>query len=143
MEKLKLKYEQFNNAFDRLTEALEMLENIVKSSGDEKVYRIVRDSLIKRFEFSSELFWKYVKRFLVVGMGQHIEFNTPKQVFRHACKAKLFTEIDTEQFIEMIMDRNRTSHIYKEEIADEIAKNIKTYASLIKKYITVLNPETV
>ncbi|MCK5632976.1 HI0074 family nucleotidyltransferase substrate-binding subunit [bacterium] len=145
----KLKREQILSALDRLEEALIDLENktnLAKKydySEQERLYRSLRDSLILRFELVSDLFWKYLKRYLSEQEGLQVDVNTPKSVIRFALKAKLLSEIDSEVFIKMIEDRNMSSHIYKEEIADEIALKIAGHYECIKKYIDRLCPQEI
>ncbi|MCK5632296.1 HI0074 family nucleotidyltransferase substrate-binding subunit [bacterium] len=146
MEKLILKREKLLSTLDRIEESLLNIKNIeiITKSQDyfdkENLYRTFRDSLIQRFEFSSDLFWKYLKLFLADELNQNIEFNAPKGVIRQACKAKMLTEEDTSQILDMIKDRNMSSHIYKEEIADQIALEIAKYHAIMKKYTQKLVP---
>ena len=63
-----------------------------------------------------------------------VQFNAPKQTILTACKAKLITEEDAEIMLEMIDDRNMTSHMYKEEIANQVSTKIENYYAIIKKY---------
>jgi len=146
MEKLKTKHEQLSTALDRLKEAINHLEKSksyaeqIQNLEAEDMYRSFRDSLIQRFEFCSDLFWKYIKRYMDKKMKQPVEFNAPKPVIRTACKAKLITEQDAEKLLEMIEDRNASSHIYKEEIADQIGLNTKKYYKLMREYTNKLAP---
>jgi nucleotidyltransferase substrate binding protein (TIGR01987 family) len=136
--KIKTKYDQLAQVLERLKEAVEDLEKCDKDN--ERQYRSYRDSLIQRFELSIDLFWKYIKLYLHEEMKQEIEFNAPKPVIRAACLAKLISEKDTEEFLEMLDDRNKSSHLYKEEVADSIAKKIGKYYKLITKYSEKLEP---
>jgi nucleotidyltransferase substrate binding protein (TIGR01987 family) len=139
VENLKLKYDQLLNVLDRLGEAVEDLGKCDKNN--ERKYRAFRDSLIQRFELSIDLFWKYVKRYLQDEMKQEIEFNAPKPIIRAACLAKLISEKDAEKFLEMLDDRNKSSHLYKEEVADIIGKNIPGHYLLIKSYTEKICPK--
>ncbi len=149
MEKMKLKYSQIADAMDRLHESIILLQKNVESTQEDRVdyaskdelYRSLRDSLIQRFEITTDLFWKYVKRYLEKVVKQEIEINGPAPVLRQACKAKLLSESDTTKFLEMIRDRNSYSHIYKEEMADEIAKKVAFYYNLMEKNLDLLLPE--
>lgn len=92
------------------------------------------DATIQRFEFSVELFWKLLKR-LLLDLGQ--ETNYPKAVLREAFSTGL---IDQEQkWIQMLDDRNETSHTYDEELADVIYGRIKTiYIPLMQTTLATL-----
>jgi len=146
MEKLKLKHAQLLDILDRLEESSNLFENFEKYSDasdpdeKEKIYRAFRDSLIQRFELSVDLFWKYVKRYLQKKVKQAIEINAPRPVIRDACRAKLISEEDAEDILTMIDDRNMSSHIYKEEIAEQISSRIINHYQIIKKCADRLSP---
>ena len=114
MSKLKVKINNFHNAFQRLKEAIAELE---KSNASD----VVRDGMIQRFEFTYELAWKTTKEYLEdLGITDR---NSPKFVIKEAFAQKLI--INEEVWLLMLKDRNMTSHIYKEEMAEEIADRIK------------------
>ncbi len=114
MDKIRLmeKYEDFSNALERLSEVLERDEND----------SIVVDACIQRFEFTYELSWKLLKAFLSYS-GISDEINTPRQVFKSAYSFGLLE--DGKVWIEMIEDRNLTSHTYDQKIAKMIFEKIK------------------
>jgi nucleotidyltransferase substrate binding protein (TIGR01987 family) len=81
---------------------------------------VIRDSVIQRFEFTYELAWKTTKEYLE-GLGI-VDRNSPKAVISEAYAQKL---IDNEaDWLLMLDDRNQTSHVYKAEMAEEIANRI-------------------
>ena len=144
MGELKSKYGYLNSALDRLYESVEDMEKAKgriseEDSGQERKYRSARDSTIKRFEITIELFWKYIKKYLDEMGG--VKINAPKPVIRQACNMSLIEVEDAEKFLEMADDRNMTSHIYKEEIADKIGSKIPIYYKLMKKYIEKFVPK--
>ena len=116
MELLSNKVENLRKAVDRLSEGILELQANESS--------IVRDGVIQRFEFTTELAWKAAREYL---MDQgFVDINSPKTVMKEAFSFGLIT--DDKIWIQILNDRNLTSHIYKEEIADEICERIiKTY----------------
>ena len=76
----------------------------------------MRDGTIQRFEFTTELAWKTVREYLLnEGMT---DINTPKSVMKEAFAAGV---IDDEQgWLQILNDRNGTSHIYDESRADAV-----------------------
>ncbi len=96
--------------------------------------------MIKRFELSVDLFWKYIKRYLEKVVSVEPEISGPNHVIRTACKVNLITEKDAEIFLELIKCRNQTSHIYQEEIADRLSVSIPGFCKLIRKYVEKLAP---
>jgi len=121
MELLSNKVENFKKAVERLSEGLSELEGN-KSS-------VVRDGVIQRFEFTTELAWKATREYL---MDQgFVDINSPKAVMKEAFSFGLIS--DDTIWIQILNDRNLTSHIYKEELADEICSRIiKTHFQELK-----------
>jgi len=113
MSKLEAKLSNFNNALQRLKEA-------DKEFNTQGVSDVVRDGFIRRFEFTYELAWKTTKVYLEdTGM---IDINSPKAVIKEAYAQKLIS--DEKNWLLMLNDRNMTSHMYKEDMAAEIAERI-------------------
>ncbi|WP_373481535.1 HI0074 family nucleotidyltransferase substrate-binding subunit [Acetobacterium sp.] len=121
MELLSNKVENFKKAVDRLYEGI--LELQVNESS------VVRDGVIQRFEFTTELAWKAAREYL---MDQgFVDINSPKSVMKEAFSFGLIS--DDKIWIQILNDRNMTSHIYKEELADEICERIiKTHFQELK-----------
>jgi nucleotidyltransferase substrate binding protein (TIGR01987 family) len=130
---------------ERLTLALTTLENAIASfdkigalenhpsfAGIDYVelYRMSRDSMIQRFEFSVDLFWKYLKKYLDE-MGKIVDVNAPVPVTKFACNAKIVNEQEAERIIAMINARNITSHKYREEVAEDLSANIPRFHKLM------------
>ena len=142
MENLKLANENLVAALERLDEAIAHFENFKKNKNEnllefmdnDSLGDSLRDSLIQRFEFCVDLFWKYLKKHLEIVVKTPPDINGPGPVIKQACKSKLLSEVDTEFLLEMIKSRNFTSHIYKEEIADQISKSVPGYYKVMKKY---------
>lgn len=122
MTKLENKYTAFATALDRLKEAIDLYK--------EQENPVLLDGTIQRFEFCVELGWKLLKEYLEFEkLG---EFNSPRSTIKE-CFSIGFIE-DAEQWLDMLDDRNLTSHTYDEEIAKEIYRNIiaKYYDVLVK-----------
>jgi len=78
--------------------------------------------IIQAFEYTHELAWNLLKDYLQEQGTQNITGS--KDAMRAAFKVELID--DGETWMEMIQDRNRTSHTYNESTAKAIATNIKT-----------------
>jgi nucleotidyltransferase substrate binding protein (TIGR01987 family) len=111
VERIKELHQDFNNALERLKDALS--QDLSKGS-------IVVDGTIQRFEFTFELAWKLMKTILNYN-GVAVE--SPRPVIKEAFKAK--TIKDGQEWINMLEDRNKTSHLYDEKQALKIYKKIK------------------
>ena len=146
MEKVTLAHENLTAALNKLEEAIGHFSGFKESSdknvlgfmNDEDLKESLRDSLIQRFEFCTDLFWKYLKKYLEIVVENPPEVNGPSPVIKAACKAKLLSEADTENLLEMIKSRNLTSHTYREDIAEQISLNIPGFFKIMKKYAEIL-----
>ena len=114
------KYADFSKAVSRLKEVLD--------AGTESDF--VYDAAIQRFEFTYELGWKLLKAFMAYsGIA---EVNTPREAFKEAFAAGLIH--NGELWIEMIKDRNLTSHTYDEAEAVRIYNRVRErYFALFEK----------
>ena len=90
--------------------------------------------LIKVFEYTYELAWNTMKDYLEY-QGSANNITGSRDSFREAFKAGLITE--GELWMDMLESRNKTSHSYNAETADEIVKYIfSTYYDLFIKFGT-------
>ncbi|RLB10461.1 MAG: hypothetical protein DRG27_02980 [Deltaproteobacteria bacterium] len=60
---------------------------------------------------------------------------TPKSCIREFFSAGYLDEDDTKLLLQMIDDRNLTSHTYKEEIAEDIFSRFEKYIPILEKII--------
>ncbi|MGM0569012.1 MAG: HI0074 family nucleotidyltransferase substrate-binding subunit, partial [Elusimicrobiota bacterium] len=109
--------EQFEKAVSKLEQALKEPKN-----------DFIRDSAIKRFEICYELSWKLIKWHL---KEKGIISISPRDCFKEAYRQKLIDY--NNKWLDMIEDRNLTSHIYNEKTAEEIYGKLKEYLELYKK----------
>ena len=93
--------------------------------------------MIQRFEYSTEAFWKYLKAYLLT--GHNLSANSPREVIRTGLKAKLYSEEISKELLQMLDDRNLTSHTYVEELAEFIASRIPAYSKNIEKVMQQLS----
>jgi nucleotidyltransferase substrate binding protein (TIGR01987 family) len=99
---------------------------------------IVYDGVIQRFEFTFELSWKLMKLFLEY--NGITEMKSPRTTIREAFAYGLIE--DGEQWIDMMVDRNKTSHLYDEEEAKIIyEKVIRIYCPLLSNLCEKLEEE--
>lgn len=114
MDKLHEKYNYFTAAVARLREAL---DDYSKNPLDS-----VRDGTIQRFEFCTELAWKTMREYLL-DQG-YTEINSPKAVIKQAFAFGMIQ--DQQAWIDLLNDRNLTSHVYDEATAKLIFERIET-----------------
>lgn len=138
MDKLNEKHAQLLQALKTLDRTLKIFERVKQNNsccitneedGDE-AYRIHRDSVIQRFEYCTDLLWKYIKKYLE-SANILIGPNIPAEIVRRACAEKIISEDEAETILEIIKSRNKTSHIYIEEIAEQLSKLIPNYYNVM------------
>ncbi|WP_153725333.1 nucleotidyltransferase substrate binding protein [Heliorestis convoluta] len=84
---------------------------------DEK--EVIQAGVIQNFEFTYELCWKFMKRWLELNlMPGLLDGATRKELFRHAVEQKLISDFSI--WVKYHELRNTTSHTYNREVADEI-----------------------
>jgi len=99
-----------------------------------------RLSVIKCFELAIYTLWRYLKLYGEVFGGMVFENNSPKAIVRVCHHARIIDELEAEGLIFMIEGRNNTSHIYKEEIVQQIFCSIEKYYKIMKNIIERLKP---
>jgi len=107
---------KFEAAFMRLEQAAE-----------QAVDDLDRDGVIQRFEFTFELLWKTTKIFLEY---EGFRCAGPRSCIKEGVRREVLVE--GEVLLDMLDDRNRTTHIYDEHTAGVIFERIK------KEYIPVI-----
>ena len=124
MRSVDFKFMNLKKAYSRLKE----VSDIYDGKND-----IIRDSLIQRFEFTYELTHKTLKEFMKY-LGVTLENSFPRTIFKKAFVNNLIS--DDTVWINLLEDRNLTSHIYNENMSDEIADRIVTkYVSAIEELV--------
>jgi len=117
--------------------ALTSLEELVSKYSENQTDVILRDALIQRFEYSTEAFWKYLKAYLQT--EHNLSANSPREVIRTGLKAKLYSEEISQELLQMLDDRNLTSHTHVEELAESIAHRIPDYSKNMSEVMTQLS----
>ncbi len=104
-----LKIKNFEKALSRLEEGVKEAKN-----------ELDKDGVIQRFEFTVELLWKALRAILLY---QGIECYSPRSCVKEAFKAKIID--DDEIILDMLEDRNISSHVYNEEKSNALFERIK------------------
>ncbi len=119
ISKLLKAHETFNRFLDRLQ----------KDSDDE----MLKSACVQAFEFSIELCWKFLKRVLE---ARGLTNNSPKEVLREAGIVGLIKH--SEAWFNFLKKRNLTSHIYEEEVLDEIVLTLEEFKDQFDELVETL-----
>lgn len=111
------------------------------SDFDEIVQDSIKNGCIQKFEYCTELTWKIGKRFLSIAAG--LEANSPKEVIKKLFTTGYIKEEELETLLNMIEDRNRLSHIYKNEYFEEILSKLKKYKIQMEDLINRIEQERI
>lgn len=138
METVNQKLMSLFEALETLAEGIQLFDEYADIAiasptiRNEKVALGMRDSVIQRFEYCTDLFWKSLKFYLEITEKIDVTINSPRGIIREATKAKFLSEDEGDECIEMIECRNRTSYAYHEVMAEEIAAQAPKYYDLMK-----------
>lgn len=109
MKEIKLSVDNYNRALAKLREGI----NSAKTE-------LNRDGVLQRFEFTFELFWKTMR--LIIHY-EGFECRSPRSCIKEAFKHGYID--DGEIYLDMLDDRNRTSHVYDEQTSLEIYERVE------------------
>ena len=112
---------EVRNAMVRLQEAVAQPET-----------PILRDAVIQRFEFTFELVWKSLQLYLE---HRGLECGSPRATLKKSFSEGLIqTPEDADAWLQMLDDRNLTSHAYDEALAQRIYQHIvQNYTPLLSQ----------
>lgn len=126
--------ERLNERLKVAARALHTFHELVQI---EQPSSIERDAAIQRFEFSFEACWKAGKQFLYDIEG--LDIGSPKGVIRSFREIGVLSEDETVLSLQMVDDRNLTSHTYNEGLSNEIFKKVPKYYQLLHDWIKRIN----
>jgi nucleotidyltransferase substrate binding protein (TIGR01987 family) len=108
----------FSQALDKFSSAIKS-EDEIKNQGFEDIFL---DLIVKRFEFTFEMAWKSLKRYL-----EYLGFSpkSPRATFKEAYAQEIIK--DEKIWLLMIEQRNTSSHIYDESEISEILEFLEEY----------------
>jgi nucleotidyltransferase substrate binding protein (TIGR01987 family) len=123
--------EEIRYALDRFGDALARLREGVGKCEDE----LDKDGVIQRFEFTFELSWKALK---VILEDEGVPCTTPRESLKEAFRAGIVG--DEEILLEMLSDRNKTSHLYNQDESERVFLRIReAYLPEFGKILQSLN----
>ena len=117
-----------------LKKALASLEEILAQPAN----KFIVAGIVQNFEFTFELSWKAMQRFLKL---RGVETGSPNQVFRAALKEGLIGDFTV--WNEMLKMRNLTVHTYNEGTANEVHQAARRFPELVRALILRLQSQNV
>lgn len=125
-------------------QAIAAFEKACVASNNPNVYalsptlqEVIKAGVIQHFEFTYELSWKFIKRWLEKNYGsQMIDGITRRELYRLAQESQLIDDVDEWMFYHQA--RNKTSHTYHADMAQEIYDSSLTFLPIAKNLIARL-----
>ncbi|MBN3582850.1 nucleotidyltransferase substrate binding protein [Algoriphagus aestuarii] len=126
------RFSNFVKALLKLSQAVEYInqnflqedEPIDNSDLGYVLDEMIKEGLIQRFEYTHELAWNVMKDYAIYQGNTNV--GGSRDATREAFQLKLVS--DGKVWMDMIGSRNKTSHTYNEETADEI------YSKILNEY---------
>lgn len=133
----KQRFSNYVKAFQKLEEAVQKVKTEFQItdanaiSPDAFLDDIIKEGLIQRFEYTHELAWNVMKDFLTYSGNSNLYGS--RDATREAFAQSLIE--NGEVWMDMVASRNKTSHTYNEETADDIfLKIVHQYFEEFKKF---------
>ena len=102
-----------------LEKAIEQLKSGLHQSHANPDNELLRDGVIQRFEYTMDLSWKMIQRYLKhIAQVEESAIRTKKDLFREAGRLGLITNV--EAWFGYYEARNETSHTYDPQIAESV-----------------------
>lgn len=121
---------RWQQRFSNYEKALKQLENAINIQNSRELTELEKQGLIQAFEFTHELAWNTLKDFFEYQGNTSITGS--RDATREAFNKGLIQ--NGEGWMDMIRSRNKSSHTYNEEVAEEIVFHIKeTYYPLFNE----------
>lgn len=134
METINARCVAVRDALGTLIESLRLMNNPVIGGID--LREQIRDSVIKRFEYSMDSFWKYLREYVEKEHSVVLTIISPNSVFRACLTINLIDQAEFDALQAMVRDRNLTSHTYNEDLAQKISEHVVKYYSLMETILT-------
>lgn len=121
---MKLDLTPLNNAAAQLEEALDIYHSDVASE-DPRLKKHLRAAVIQAFEFTYELSFKMLKRYLRLASANPAEIDELvfNDIIREAYRQGLLKS-ELSEWMEFRRQRGTTSHAYDEEKAQEVFESV-------------------
>lgn len=125
---------RWKQRFQNFTKAYRLLKKIADIKKPNEIEQL---ALIQSFELCFELSWKVMKDYFYEG---GIICNSPREVIKQAIADEIIN--DGYVWLDALKSRNLTSHVYDEEIAEEITQDIQNeYADIFTELYQYFLPK--
>lgn len=120
---------RWHQRLNNYNKALAQLNKAINITNERDLSELEQQGLIQSFEFTHELAWNVIKDYFFYQGNSEIRGS--RDATREAFKFNLIS--NGEIWMDMIISRNKTTHTYDEDTANEIVNNI------LDDYINLFN----
>ena len=111
---------------DPLEKAIEQLKSGLNQSHENLDNELLRDGVIQRFEYTMDLSWKMIQRYLKhIVQVEESAIRTKKDLFREAGRLGVISNV--EAWFGYYEARNETSHTYDPQIAESVFEQAELF----------------
>lgn len=139
MEKLRLAYLTLQQMLKTWENAFLFEQKVISAQMSLDFEYAAQDSLIQRFEYCYDAFWKYAKSFLEVRYNV-VNVSSPRAVFRELLQQKICSIEEVEVLLHMSDTRNETTHRYGIEKVTQLLPDLKQYYTVMRALVDKLVP---
>ncbi|MBI4249317.1 MAG: nucleotidyltransferase substrate binding protein [Elusimicrobia bacterium] len=133
-----LELSSLRKGVDSLQRALKVASAEIRGRAQTDSEEVIRAGVIKTFEFTYELCWKFMKRWLEKNAGgPDLDGVTRKELFRMAAENRLISNV--ERWFAYHAARNETAHTYDPAKAEEIYGAAKLFAADAEAFLRELD----
>lgn len=131
----KLDYSSLEKAIATLEISLTSYESVSESMAPQQ-RDIMRDGVIQRFEYTFELAWKTIKRYLEMYGLEKVDKLNNRDLFRAGFENGLIDDVSS--WFDYLTDRNQTAHVYDQDVAAEVFGSAKGFLNDVKYLLAQL-----
>ena len=124
---MKLDLSSLHKAVESLEKALRVADDgVFMSQLNDEQKQTVRAGVIQNFEFTYELCWKFMQRWLQVNLGSaYVAGVSRRQLFRLSAEHRLIGDVD--RWMVYHDARNETAHTYDENTAEDVFETAQKF----------------
>jgi nucleotidyltransferase substrate binding protein (TIGR01987 family) len=131
--------------WSNLQKAVESLDDLLAHANNDELMSQLDDvirfgikaGVVKNFEFTYELSWKAMKRWLEENLSaEAVDGVTRRELFRLSAENRLIT--DVEEWMNFHAARNHTSHMYDEAGAEAVYRIVGDFLAAAQRLLAAL-----
>jgi len=130
----RLKYKL--DVYEKALNGFEISLKIDTSNFSDDIVDTIKNGRIQKFEYCAELTWKIIKYFLYA--NHNVDAVSPRESIKEFFLIGAVEDDDYEMLINILDDRNKLSHIYKEEFFEQIHEKLIDYFGIMIRVLKIL-----